>query len=57
MIKSTLLKLAKKSNKMRPTTYERRRLIAESVMNDYKSGEYNPRTAKYRSLKGLFGQS
>ncbi len=34
--------------------YERRQAIIESVTNQNKTGEYNPRTAKYRSFKNVF---
>jgi|GEM_PF-3528493 len=56
MLKNTLQKLARRSSlKFKPNAYERRQVVIESVMNDYKSRDYNPRTAKYRSFKGVFG--
>lgn len=58
MFINRLQKIAKRSaGTFTPIAYERKQAVIASVMNDYKSRDYNPRTAKYRSFKGVFGNS
>ncbi len=55
MLRRKLSNIAKRSAlNYSVNAYERRQAIIESVTNQSKTGEYNPRTAKYRSLKGVF---
>lgn len=53
MIKNALNKFVKTSSrKFKTSSFERRMLIIENVMNK-QSKDYNPRKARNRSLKGI----
>lgn len=55
MLRGKIGKLARKSSlRLKPNGSGRRQAIIESVMNDYKTRDDSPRTAKYRSFRGLF---
>jgi len=54
MLKNALNKFVKGSNsKFKTSSFEKRMMIIESVMNEQKSKEYNPRKARNKSLKGI----
>jgi len=55
MVRSTINKLVKgSSRKFKVSSFERRMMIIENVMNEQTSKEYNPRRARSKSLKGIF---
>jgi len=54
MVRSTINKLVKgSSRKFKVSSFERRMMIIENVMNEQTSKEYNPRRARSKSLKGI----
>jgi hypothetical protein len=54
MLKNTLNKFAKGSpRKFKSSSFEKRMMVIDSVMNEQKNKEYNPRKARNRSLKGI----
>lgn len=54
MIKNTFNKFAKgSSRKFRTSSFEKRMMVIDSVMNEQKNTDYNPRKARNRSLKGI----
>lgn len=54
MLKNTLNKFVKGSGRsFKSSSFEKRMMIIESVMNEQKNKEYNPRKARNKSLKGL----
>jgi len=51
MVRSTINKLVKgSSRKFKVSSFERRMMIIENVMNEQTSKEYNPRRARSKSL-------
>ena len=52
MLKRAIDKLAKRSFKA--NRYDKRVVVAEQALNDHRSTLYNPRSARHKSLKGLF---
>ena len=54
MLKNTLNKFVKgSSRKFKSSSFEKRMMVIDSVMNEQKNKEYNPRKARNRSLKGI----
>lgn len=54
MIKNTLNKFVKGSNrKFKTSSFEKRMLVIENVMNEQNTKDYNPRRARNKSLKGI----
>ncbi len=54
MIKNALNKFVKNSSrKFKNSSFEKRMLVIENVMNEQSSREYNPRKARNRSLRGI----
>lgn len=55
MLKNALTKLAKRSNRsFRPVGFEKRSAIIEVINNEHRSKDYNPRSARHKSLKRVF---
>ena len=54
MIKNALNKFGKGTNrKFKASSFEKRMMVIENVMNEQKNNEYNPRRARSKSLKGI----
>lgn len=54
MFKNALNKFGKGTNrKFKSSSFEKRMMIIENVMNEQNNKEYNPRRARSKSLKGI----
>lgn len=54
MLRNALNKFVKgSSRKFKSSSFEKRMMVIDSVMNEQKNKEYNPRKARNRSLKGI----